>query len=98
MPILAAIKRCDVNKPPVKERGRVMMPVEVEPIVYILYAILFAFFVILVLIGISIKLSAFFRQLAFIYHEIRSTTGDEQRYWMQEKRRLWQSLIPFYRR
>jgi len=74
-----------------------MMPVEVEPIVYILYAILFALFVILILIYIFMKLSAFFHQLSYINQEIRNTTGDEQRYWMQEKRRLWQSLIPFCR-
>ena len=37
-------------------------------------------------------------ELGFINTEIYRTVGDERRYWQKEKKKLWLSLIPFYRR
>ena len=37
-------------------------------------------------------------ELDFINTEIYRTVGDERRYWQKEKKKLWLSLIPFYRR
>ena len=37
-------------------------------------------------------------ELDFINTEIYRTVGDERRYWQKENKKLWLSLIPFYRR
>ena len=37
-------------------------------------------------------------ELDYINMEIYRTVGDERRYWQKEKKKLWLSLIPFYRR
>ena len=44
------------------------------------------------------KLSRFSRDLRYINMEIERSTGAEREYWQQEKRRLWLSWLPFYRR
>ena len=64
----------------------------------ILLIIMILFFVILLIIGLVIKINAFSQEMAYINKEIECTTGSEQRYWKREKRRLWLSLLPFYRR
>lgn len=37
-------------------------------------------------------------ELDYINMEICRTVGDERRYWKKEKKKLWLSLIPFYRK
>ena len=53
------------------------------------------------LTAITIKLVVFFRRFSAemrrINTEICRTDGREQSYWIQRKRRLWLSLIPFVR-
>lgn len=70
---------------------------ELDPIFEALWLVIILFFVVLFLIGIAIKLHGFARELDYINREIGRTTGEEQRYWRQQKRRLWLSLLPFYR-
>lgn len=66
--------------------------------VFLLAAIVAAFFGILLLFGLVMKISEFSKELNYINMEIGRTTGGEQKYWKREKRRLWLSLLPFYRR
>ena len=66
--------------------------------VFLLAAIVAAFFGILLLFGLIMKISEFYQELDYINMEIGRTTGGEQKYWKREKRRLWLSLLPFYRR
>ena len=40
----------------------------------------------------------FRHELKYIKMEIRRSAGKERRYWLHEKKKLWLSLIPFYRR
>lgn len=56
------------------------------------------FFGLLVLWALIIKISDFIHELNHIKKEIKCTTGGEQRYWKRKKRRLWLSLLPFYRK
>ena len=60
--------------------------------------VMISFIVTLVLTVIVIKINDFNRELNYINMEIGRTRGEEQRYWKREKRRLWLSLLPFYRR
>lgn len=58
---------------------------------------------VLVLLGMIVgaltqKFSGFCRDLRYIKMEIERTVDSEQEYWKQEKRRLWLSLLPFFRR
>ena len=41
---------------------------------------------------------SFRKELYYINVEIRRSVGAEKAYWKREKRRLWCSLLPFYRR
>lgn len=45
-----------------------------------------------------INICNFKDELDYINMEIYSTAGDERRYWQNEKKKLWLSLILFYRR
>ena len=61
--------------------------------VYILAGILIAF-----LLGIVIaKLAEFFRELRYINKEISCTGGAERKHWLRQRRRLWLSLLPFFK-
>lgn len=64
----------------------------------VLLAILIAFFTVAILTTLISKISRFRRELKYINKEIRRTEGAERRYWKQEKKRLWLSLLPFSRR
>lgn len=70
---------------------------EIDLVIGVLLAVAIAFFAILFLVGLVMKLNDFTHELDYINREIGRTTGGEQRYWKQEKRRLWLSLLPFYR-
>jgi len=71
---------------------------EINLRVDILLIVIVLFFVVLLLIGLTIKINAFIHELDYINNEIRCTTGVERKHWKREKRRLWLSLLPFYRR
>ena len=58
---------------------------------------------ILVLAGMFITalvqgINRFRRDLQYINMEISRTIGSEKAYWMEQRRRLWRSLLPFCRR
>lgn len=38
---------------------------------------------------------AFRSELDYINSEIERTDGEEQQYWVRQRRRLWASLLPF---
>ena len=71
---------------------------EIDPVINILLVVVIAFFAIVFFIGLIMKINDFTNELNYINREIGRTTGEEQRYWKREKRRLWLSLLPFYRR
>ena len=71
---------------------------EIDPVIGVLSVVVIAFFAVVFLVGLAIKINDFTHELDYINREIRRTTGGEQRYWKQEKRCLWLSLLPFYRR
>ena len=74
------------------------MTPEIDPVLNILVALVIVFFVIVFLVGLVVKINEFSHELDYINREIGRTTGGEQKYWKREKRRLWLSLLPFYRR
>ena len=71
---------------------------EEDPVIIILLAIMILFVAALLIVGLAMKLNGFTRELDYIKREIQRTTGAEQQHWKREKRRLWLSLLPFYRR
>ena len=52
----------------------------------------------LLLLKLGIFIDNFRRELKYIKVEIARTDGGERRYWKHQKKKLWLSLIPFYRR
>lgn len=73
------------------------MTQELDAIIAALLAIVLVFFAIIFLAALIIKIDGFCHELDYINQEIRRTTGGEQEYWKRERRRLWLSLLPFYR-
>lgn len=70
---------------------------DIDPTVVTLLVILILFFGLLFLIGMILQVKRFFWELNYINMEIARTTGEEQRQWRKKRRRLWLSLLPFYR-
>ena len=52
----------------------------------------------LLLLKLGIFIDNFRRELKYIKMEINRSDGGERRYWKHQKKKLWLSLIPFYRR
>lgn len=74
------------------------MPPDKDIAIIIILAVIILFVAVLILVGLAVKLNEFSRERDYIEREIRRTTGAEQRHWKREKRRLWLTLLPFYRR
>lgn len=70
----------------------------IDPVINILFGIIVLFFAVLLLVGLVIKIDAFSHELTHINMEISRTVGRERQYWKRKRRRLWLSLLPFYRR
>ena len=71
---------------------------ELDAFTNVLLAIVIAFFAVVLLVGLTIKINDFRRNLDYLNSEIARTEGAEHEHWKREKRRLWLSLLPFYRR
>ncbi len=63
--------------------------------VYVLIGIVAAIFLILVLYVFSSFINDFSRELKYINCEIERSSGNERKYWIRKRRKLWLSLIPF---
>lgn len=71
---------------------------ELDAFTNVLLAIVIAFFTVVLLVGLTAKINDFRHDLDYLNREIARTQGAERKYWKREKRRLWLSLLPFYRR
>ena len=71
---------------------------ELDTFTNVLLAIVIAFFAIVFLVGLTAKINDFRHELDYLNREIARTEGAEREYWKREKRRLWLSLLPFFRR
>lgn len=71
---------------------------QLDAIAIVLVPIVIAFFAIALLVGLAAKINDFSRDLAYLNREIARTEGAEREHWKREKRRLWLSLLPFFRR
>lgn len=71
---------------------------ELDTFTTVLLAIVIAFFAVLILVGLTAKISEFSHDLDYLNREIARTEGAERECWKRKKRRLWLSLLPFYRR
>lgn len=72
------------------------MNTELDAFAVVLMVIVIAFFAIVLLVGLIIKLSNFSHKLAYLNIEIARTVGAECEYWKRKKRRHWLSLLPFF--
>lgn len=71
---------------------------ELDAFTNVLLAIVIAFFAIVLLVGLTAKMNDFSRKLKYLNTEIGRTEGDEREHWKREKRGLWLSFLPFFRR
>ncbi len=68
--------------------------ITVDPL-FIVIAVILLF---AVAVWLAVRISIFQRELRYINNEINRTDGRERKVWLRRRRRLWRSLIPFYRR
>ena len=68
---------------------------ELDAFTNVLLAIVIAFFAVVLLVGLTIKINDLSHDLDYLNREIARTEGAEREYWKREKRRLWLSLLPF---
>lgn len=71
---------------------------EFDAFTNILLAIAIAFFAVLILLVLSMKINEFRHELDYLNCEIGRTEGAECEHWKREKRCPWLSLLPFYRK
>lgn len=69
---------------------------EIDPITYVLLAIIVLVAAVLFLVALASRIYELSRELDLINLEIQRTTGEEQKHWKRRKRRLWLSLLPFF--
>ena len=67
-------------------------------IVDLFIAVFLLILIILISVRLIVQIASFKYELTYLNMEIRRTTGSERKYWQKEKRRLWLSFIPFYKR
>lgn len=61
-----------------------------------IFIYIFAAIILIIILGaLILSLVDFFRELQYLNKEISCTSGAERRYWIQQRRRLWLSLLPF---
>lgn len=63
----------------------------------VLITIALAFLGLLFIAKVLELVGDFREELRYLNNEIRRTVGEEQLYWIHQRRRLWLSLIPFIR-
>lgn len=56
------------------------------------------FFAIGLLTALTLSINRFRKELHYLNMEIKRTEGEARQYWIWERRQLWLSLLPFYRR
>ena len=74
------------------------MNYELDTFTIALLAIAIVFFAIVFLAGLITKIHNFRQELEYLNREIARTDGAERKHWKREKRHLWLSLLPFFRR
>ena len=68
-----------------------------ETVYYFLIIVFVVLMLALLICRIVIRFERLKRKLKYINIEISRTRGSERKYWKKKKRRLWLSLIPFYK-
>ncbi len=63
--------------------------------VYFLLAVCIVIFLPIVLFGFLRWFLYFRRELRYLRGEIHRTQGKRQKYWIQKRRKLWLSILPF---
>ncbi len=64
--------------------------------IYIFFAIALLVLVLIVIVFIEF-VNEFSRELKYLNMEIKRNKGKTQLYWKRKRRRLWLSLIPFFK-
>lgn len=49
-------------------------------------------------VSIFLKIRTFRKELTYINKELRRNTGASRKYWLEQRKKLWLSLLPFRRK
>lgn len=74
------------------------MGLQLDTVAIVLLAIIIAFFASVLLVDLVAIIKKFSHERECLNREIARSEGAEREYWKREKRRLWLSLLPFYRK
>ena len=64
----------------------------------LLIAVFLLILIALISVRLIVQIASFKYELRYLNMEIGRTSGAERKHWQKEKRRLWLSFIPFYKR
>ena len=65
--------------------------------IYFLFGVIVVITALILMLKIMLFLTGFSEELGYLNMEIRRTEGEERRYYIYLRRRLWLSLLPFIR-
>lgn len=71
------------------------MIIELDPFSQVLLTIMLITFGVFVLLCVWQWFLDFRQELHYLNSEIRRTHGAEQRYWIEKRKKLWLSILPF---
>ena len=63
--------------------------------IYWLISIVAVIFLALLMLSFAMFVNDFSQELKYLNNEIDRTQGNERKYWLRRRRRLWLSIIPF---
>ena len=72
------------------------MPKNESSLLWIILAVVIVLHIILIP-GLIYFLNDFSQELRYINNEIGRSTGKEKEHWLRRRRRLWLSILPFFR-
>lgn len=64
---------------------------------YMIFGIVIVFLLVVLIVAFARWVHEFRRELRCLNADIRRTQGKEQEHWIQMRRKLWLSILPFVR-
>lgn len=64
---------------------------------YIFIGIIICVFIFLFSVKLVLSLNGFIEELKYLNSEIDRTDGNERKFWIQQRKKLWLSLILFFK-
>lgn len=68
-----------------------------DVVIWVILALFYFLILLILFIAFVSWVIKFSQELNYLKSEISRTHGEEKKYWINKKRRLWLSIIPFFK-